>query len=79
MAFKIKTKTGTYRVNMRQSLRGINSERKLRRRLQESIDRYAKKPGWEEYAAALQAKLDDDDLMDIASIFGMFSGTKRVE
>ena len=76
--FKLKTKSGTYKIWMRARYSYIRSDKKLTEWLQANIDIYKTKPGWEAYAESLQKKLDDRDIHSIASLWGIFSKSVRI-
>ena len=77
--FVITTNSGKYRVWMRTHYVGIaRNETQLRALIQRNIDRYkAIGPNWVGYAESLQKKLDENRIMEIASIWGLFSKTRR--
>ena len=77
--FKIRTDTGTYKVQMRASYSYIRSEKAFREQIQKVIDGYSTRPEWKAYSQSLQEKLDADKLHDIASLHGYFTKSIRIK
>lgn len=64
---------------MRQRYVHIKSQKQLRELIQHNIDIYKNRRGWKEYAESLQRKLDENKFHDIASLWGIFEKSVRLD
>jgi len=77
--FRIKSKSGTYKVWMRGAYRkSITSQKKFEAAIQRTIDSYRQKSkAWQLAAYKFQELLNEKDFIRIANEWGMFNRTQK--